>query len=190
VKYVAIMVIALVIAACSEGMPYVAEPAATEPPWGPVESTQPPPSVDALVTVPDPLTEDGVGYLITKYLPGWMGEPALGGEVFCGYELYGWEQNADVAEAWLWADCREYYVDLGALVVGTAGTAPMTIHFVESSSGWMISFVDHAEDGGMLSISVREMFPPDYADRALSSNPTNRNLGAELEHAARSKLVS
>ena len=78
--------------------------------------------MDDLITVPDPLTEDGVGYLIAKYLPSWMGEPALDGEMFCGYELYGWEQSADVAEAWIWADCREYYLDLGVLVLGTAGT--------------------------------------------------------------------
>ena len=134
VKYVSIFLAALSIAACSEGVPIVAEPEDTNSPWGPVESTQSPLSADDLITIPDPLTDDGVGYLITRYLPGWMGEPALGGEMFCGYELYGWELYDDVAEAWIWADCREYYVDLGALVVGTAGASPMTIHFAETSN--------------------------------------------------------
>lgn len=190
VKYVAFLVATIALAACSEAIPFIAEPEDTNPPWGPIESTQPPLDVDDLTTVPDPLNEDGIGYLITEYLPSWMGPPVLGGEMFCGYELYDWEQIDGVAEAWIWADCREYYVDLGALVVGTAGTAPMTVHFAQTSSGWMISFVDHAEEGGMLSTSVRDMFPPEFADRALSNNPTNRDLGSEIEHAARSQLAS
>ena len=50
VKYVSIFLAALSIAACSEGVPIVAEPEDTNSPWGPVESTQSPLSADDLIT--------------------------------------------------------------------------------------------------------------------------------------------
>lgn len=190
VKYLATVIVAVSIAACSEGVPFVAEPDDINPPWGPVESTQPPVAVEDLAIVPAPLNEDGIGHLIATYLPDWFGEPALGGEMFCGHELFGWEQHTGVAEAWVWAACSEFYVDVGALVIGTAGSGPMTVHMAETADGWVVSFVDHAEDGGGLEASVRAMFPPEYADRALSDEPTSRDLSAELEHAARSRLTS
>lgn len=187
---VLIVAAALAVGACSEATRIVAEPDDITPPEYVIESTQAPISPDALVTVPDPLNEDGVGHLVAIYLRSWGGEPALGGEMFCAHELYGWEQTADVAEAWIWADCREYYVDLGALVIGTAGATPMTVHLAKTSDGWLVSFVDQAEMGGLYATSVREMFPPEHADKALSDRPTDSDLGSYLEHAARSQLAS
>ena len=184
---VLVIAAAAAISACSDPVVFVAEPDdTTPPPEFAIESTQPPLSPDTLVTVPAPLTEDGVGYLISMYLPDNIIEPELGGEVFCGYEMYGWEQTDDVAVAWLWTYCGEYYMAQSDLALGTAGSAPVAIHLAETSSGWMVSFAEQAE---VLS-SVLEMFPPEHAERALSSNKTTRNLPAEVEHAARSQLAS
>ena len=191
VKLIVFLIVAvLALSACDEGPGIVAEPDDLTPPEYVVESTQAPISPGALITVPDPLDEEGVRHLVSTYLPGWAGEPALGGEVFCALELYGWHQLADVAEAWIWADCREYYLDLGALVMGSAGATPMTVHLAKTSNGWLVSFVDQAEMGGLYATSVREMFPPEHADKALSDKPTDRDLGDEIEHAARSQLAS
>lgn len=191
VKYLSILIaVTAALSGCSEDTHIVAESDDTTPPEYVIESTQSPGSPDSAITVPDPLDDEGVQYLISTYLPRTMGGPALGGEIFCAHELYGWEQHDDVAEAWIWADCREYYIDLGALVIGTAGATPMTVHLAETSNGWLISFIDQAGMGGMYASSVREMFPPEYADKALSDKPTDSDLGSFIEHAARSQLDS
>ncbi|MCP3993745.1 MAG: hypothetical protein GY722_01590 [bacterium] len=190
-KHTVLLIVAvLAVSACSEETWIVAEPDDITPLDYVVESTQAPMSPDSLLTAPDPLDEDGVRHLVSTFLPNWGGGPVLGGEMFCAYELYGWEQHDDVAEAWIWADCREYYVDLGALVIGTAGAAPMTVHLARTSNGWLVSFVDEAGMGGLYATSVREMFPPEHADKALSDKPTDGDLGSYLEHAARSQLAS
>ena len=142
------------------------------------------------MSAPDPLTQDGVLSLITDYLPDHFLSPGLGGEMFCAHDTLGWEQSGDVAVGWVWAYCAEYSVREGELALGTAGVGPVAIHMARMREGWVVISLEHPELGGLYAESVREMFPPEYADRALSDNVTDRDLAAEIEHAARSRLRS
>jgi hypothetical protein len=63
------------------------------------------------VTVPGPLNEDGIAFLISCYLPDHIGEAGSGGDVFCAHEMYGWEQQADTIAAWLWVYCEEFFME-------------------------------------------------------------------------------
>ena len=76
------------------------------PPDWMVETTAPPRDDIDPAVVPGPLTEDGLGYLIHSYLPNHILDPARGGEVFCAYELFGWELKTDTAAAWMWPSAR------------------------------------------------------------------------------------
>jgi hypothetical protein len=175
--------------ACTETTSRIEEPDDTTPPDWVVETTDEPPDLAAPATVPEPLTEDGVSFLLTSYLPDHLLAAEFGGEIFCAYEMYGWEQDTDTAAAWLWAQCEEYYLDAGELQTGSGVSTPVTIHMSKLPAGWLVSFAEEAGLGSLNTDSVREMFPPEFANRALSHD-SSRDLSAEIEHAARSRLAS
>ena len=181
----------LALGACTGGEPSQGDqPSDTDPPPElAIETTVPPMITDEPLTVPGPLTEDAVGGLITTYLPGHILQAEFGGEVFCAYEMYGWEQTSSDATAWLWVHCEEYYLTDGELRTGSGLSSPISVHAAESDSGWTMVGHDEPELGDLYLDSVREMFPPTYADRALEGRPS-RDLSADAEHAARSKLAS
>lgn len=154
------------------------------PPEGVIETTAPPRDLVDPVTVPGPLNEDGIGFLIHSYLPDHIGEAGSGGDVFCAYEMYGWEQQADTIAAWLWVYCEEFFQEAEE---GTAFSTPVTIHLAELPAGWVVSFAEQAGLGSNYADSVREMFPPEFAKRALEDGPT-LDLGALVEDAARNTL--
>lgn len=152
------------------------------PPEGVVESTAPPRGPVDLVTAPGPLNEDGIEFLIHSYLPDHIGEAGSGGEVFCAHETYGWQQRTDTVTVWLMAYCKEFFQEAEE---GTAFGTPVTIHLAELPAGWVVSFAEEAAGlGSAYEDSVREIFPPEVAKRALE-NGTSRDLSAEVEQAAR-----
>ena len=187
-RYLPILVVLVV--ACGDAAPVEYVPDDITPPEGVIESTQPPRDPSEPISAPDPLNEDGVLGLVTDYLPGRFLGPGLGGEMFCAHETLGWERNGDVAVAWVWVYCGEYYLYEEELALGTAGAGPAAVHMAKMSDRWIVTFLEQPELGGLYTDSVREMFPAEHADRALSNSVTDRNLQAEAEHAARSRLAS
>ncbi len=177
-------IILLLPAACTGSDPISYQPDDTTPPEWLVESTAPPRDMADPVTLPGPLDEDAVGFLIHSYLPDNIGEAGSGGDVFCAYEMYGWQQQTDTAEAWLWAYWQEFNMEAPE---GTGISTPLTVHFAELPAGWVVSFADEPRLAGQYADSVREMFPAEFAKRALEDGPS-LDLVAIVEHAARSQL--
>lgn len=88
----AVVVVTLLSASCSgSDDTRFYPPDDLTPPEGVVETTAPPRDDIDPAVVAGPLTEDGLGFLIHSYLPNHILDPTRGGEVFCAYELYGWE---------------------------------------------------------------------------------------------------
>ncbi|MDX2345173.1 MAG: hypothetical protein QNL12_16365 [Acidimicrobiia bacterium] len=157
------------------------------PPAGVIETTAPPRDAIDPAVAPGPLTEDGLGYLIHSYLPNHILAPERNGEVFCAYELYGWELKTDTATAWLWTLCEEHFVTFGDLSEVSAVSTPVTIHLSELPAGWIVSFAEQPGMGDLYEDSVRQMFPPEFADLALNGR-RSRDLSAEVKEAARNHL--
>jgi hypothetical protein len=175
----------LLLAGCNNTRPAIdAAPDDTTPPGWVVESTAPPQDLVGPVTVPGALNEDAVGVLIHSYLPDHVGEAGSGGDVFCAYELFGWERQTDTAEAWLWTYCQEFNMEAPE---GTGISTPATIHFSELPAGWVVSFAEQAGMGSDYADSVREMFPSEIAKRALEDGPS-LDLASIVELAARNTL--
>ncbi len=158
------------------------------PPEGVVESTAAPRDPSDPAVAPGPLTEDALGYLIHSYLPDHILKAGLGGKVFCAYELYGWELKTDTATAWLWTICEEHFVTEGDLDEVSAVSNPVTIHLSKLPAGWIVSFAEQPEEASFYEDSIRRMFPPEFADRALDGGGLSRDLSAEIKEAARNHL--
>lgn len=189
-QLLASVVVSLLVAGCNPGdeMAPPHAPDDTTPPAGVVESTAPPRDRAEPLISPGPLNEDAVGGLLSVYLPQHILEPNFGGEPFCAYDLYGWEQIGTAATAWIWAYCMEYAVSGGELTSGSGISAPIAVRMAESTAGWSIT--DHVTPGlgSLYADSVRDMFPVEHAERALAPESV-AHLAERAEHAARSQLA-
>ena len=195
---VAAVIVALTMASCQSVVDdqTADRPADTVPPPGVVLTTSGPPEEYEPVVIPGPLTEDGVTMLVSDYLPAHIVETPFGGDAFCAYDQYGWEQNGPTATAWMWVLCLEYSTDAGDNVVpsgdlwiGSGDSVPLVVSLTETDAGWTVTEHQMPLDGSGYADSIRDLFPAEYAEIALNQQ-ARRDLSAEVEHAARSQLAS
>lgn len=172
----------LTLAACDGASTVTYPPDDITPPEGVIETTAPLGMTEPLV-VAGPLNEDAITFLIHSYLPDNLIGPGSGGQMYCAHEMYGWERAIDTAVAWLWAYCEEFGFEAEE---GSATSTPVAVHMAELPEGWVVSFMEEPQMGSLYADSVREMFPPELADRALQIG-SSRNLAAEVEDAARNR---
>ena len=95
---------------------------------------------------------------IESYLATGVGISGFGGRVFCAYEPLDAQQAAS-GKLFIWALCQEYYVEEGALALGSGLSLPVELLLEEKNGGKKI--VGHAvpRDGAYFGRDVRATFP-------------------------------
>lgn len=98
---------------------------------------------------------------ISEYLVTTFGVSAYGGEVFCSYQLLGYEKgNEDRASLYLWVQCQEFYVDqVNVLRTGAGVSLPVVVYLLKTDTGYQIVESQRPGDGEVYATDIRKLFP-------------------------------
>jgi len=131
--------------------------------------------------------ENQLNQAIEKYLEEELVSPSFGGKVFCAHHLYGWEYNKTTATyyAFVWAYCQEFYPKDGTLAQGTGVSEPVRMAVEKANGEFLIVSRDEPADGSNYSASIKQMFPPQYADLAIKGEPKPDPLIDQAEAKAK-----
>ena len=117
---------------------------------------------------------------IEGYLTAGVGISGFRGRVFCAYEPLD-AQPAARGKLFIWALCQEYYVEDGALALGSGVSLPVALLVEEHNGG--LEIVGHLVpgDGTRFGPDVRATFPRSTWFQIM---PSSRQDRAEYNHRA------
>ncbi len=123
---------------------------------------------EASPTVPLPVSETLINEQLKSYLPE-IGQPGYNGQVFCAHHLYGFDEEKEnnLVKAYAWAYCEEYYQENGQLKMGFGVSEPVLV-IMELKEG-VLTAKSYKEpgNGSLYAPSIKEMFPENYATKAI-----------------------
>ncbi len=96
---------------------------------------------------------------VESYLIENIGEASFGGKVFCAYDVLGADLRSGSADVFVWALCAEYFLDNGALTMGTACSLPVALHMEEVDGLFQVTSYEIPGNGTDYSPSIQRIFP-------------------------------
>ena len=126
---------------------------------------------------------------VESMLVEMVGQASFGGKVFCAYDVLGSEVSDETADVYVWALCGEYYLDQGALTLGTASSLPVALHMQKSNGEYRLTGHEVPGDGTAYMPSIRRIFPADAIQKMCHEDANCYNerawrLQGEIERKA------
>ncbi len=123
------------------------------------------------------------GYLIEK-----IGEANFGGQVFCAFEVLDTVSQPAGVDVYVWSLCAEYYLDNGALTMGTASSLPVALHLQQEDEQYRVISHEIPLDGVDYEPSIQRIFPPQAIENMCEGDIPCYNERAErLQQAVQEK---
>jgi hypothetical protein len=125
---------------------------------------------------------------VESYLIEHVGEANSGGIVFCAYDVLGADLRADAADVYVWALCAEYYLEDGALTMGTASSLPVALTMQKSNGQYVVTGHAVPGDGTEYWPGIQRLFPAEAIKAMCEGEPDCYNERAgRLEKAVEEK---
>lgn len=123
------------------------------------------------------------GYLVEE-----IGEANFGGGVFCAYEVLGVDLQAASTDVYVWALCAEYFLEDGALTMGTASSLPVALHLQQGDGQYRVIGHEIPGNGTDYWPSIQKIFPPKAIENMCEGNiPCGNKRLKRLERAVEEK---
>ncbi len=104
------------------------------------------------------------------------------GEVFCAHYLYGWDEKPDVVRAYAWIYCQEYtHTPEGKIEEGEGISEPVLFVLERKGDQLKVQDVYQPKEGDKYVTSIKQMFPPKYAQEAINNQPDVQPLVKEVQ---------
>jgi hypothetical protein len=103
--------------------------------------------------------------LVGSALVERIGQASFGGKVFCAYDVLGANIRTDGADVYVWAFCAEYYLENGALTMGTASSLPVALHMQKSNGQYQVVSHEIPGDGTEYMPTIQRIFPADAIEK-------------------------
>ena len=123
-----------------------------------------------------PISEESLpeDLLIEEYLNKNILKPEYEGRVFCTFHKYGSEEIESQISYYLWVYCEEYYKKDGDVLMGSGVSIPVRLNATKSGNEIEIQNFQQPKDGEGYSKSIKNMFPEDYALKAINGFDINK----------------
>ncbi len=104
------------------------------------------------------------------------------GEVFCAHYLYGWDEKPDAVRAYAWIYCQEYtHTPEGKIEEGAGISEPVLFVLERKGDQLKVQDVYQPKEGDKYVASIKQMFPPKYAQEAINNQPDIQPLVKEVQ---------
>ncbi|KAF0109348.1 MAG: hypothetical protein FD146_392 [Anaerolineaceae bacterium] len=125
---------------------------------------------------------------VESYLVENIGQANFGGKVFCAYDVLEADLRTDDADVYVWALCAEYYLEDGALTMGTASSLPVALHLQESNGQYVVTGHEIPGDGSQYWPDIQKFFSAEAIQNMCETDADCCNeRAARLENAVEEK---
>jgi len=110
---------------------------------------------------------------IKIYLEENIWKPNRGGKTFCAYEILGEESGLDIHQYYLWALCKEYYLENSKLREAGGTSLPVAITLQRESNTYKVIGHEVPRNGSFYKEEIERIFPENIRRNKMFSNDVN-----------------